>query len=229
MGISNAVTSLLSEVDERTVAVELARLALETAREALERARGALDETLSKGDALGLPKGRLKKLGEDRLLALIDLGALPVSRGGVMTRVRHADSHTVVPAIRRRRTCRRADVPAQTRADNVDQGDERSALSVVQAAAERAEIDTVASGVVATVEVVDASAIDDSAPDAVDPSPAAWTSTVIDIGTIDFDAIEGMDEAAAAAIHDLTAEAVDGSDAEFEAELSRAERALKAA
>jgi hypothetical protein len=239
MEVSYAVTTLLSEVDERTVAVELARLAL-------EKARAALDDTLNKGDALGIARGKLKKLGEDRLLALIDLGALPASRGGVLARTKPAEAQVI------RRPRRRAAAAAEsymlTEADLIVRGEDETVPekepvdAITQVVAEVAVIDAGVPALAATVmtenvmnvtEMVDASAIFDAVldADAKLPAEAEAGGPVVDIGSIDFDALDAvddMDAAAAAAVLDLSAEEVNPL-ALIEAELERAEAALKAA
>jgi hypothetical protein len=82
-------------------------------------------------------------------------------------------------------------------------------------------------------EMVDASAIFDAVldADAKLPAEAEAGGPVVDIGSIDFDALDAvddMDAAAAAAVLDLSAEEVNPL-ALIEAELERAEAALKAA
>jgi hypothetical protein len=222
MVASNAVTTLLSEVDDRTVAVELARLALETAHEELEKAREALDETLAKGDALGLAKGRLRKLGEERLVALIELGALPAARAGVLARVKPAEAPV-------RRPRQRAADAALTAAAALEVSAE-AAVSVERSAVTVAVIDA------GLVELpangsVDAGAIEFPVGNAAMPL-AETTAAVIDVGTIDFDALEpetDMDATAQAAILDLSAELHANPLAGIEAEVARADAALQAA
>jgi hypothetical protein len=241
MEVSTAVTSLLSEVDERTVAVELARLALETAREALENARVALDETLARGDGLGIDKSKLRKLGEDRLLALIALGALPASRGGIMSKAKPV----VAPASRRPR--RRAAAAMESYmpddANLIEDVAEVAAPASYEAnviALQVPDVAVIDAGLpempdVARVEneVVDASAIVDVLQEAGAElgHDSAASATVIDIGTIDFDALaagDDMDAAAAAAVMDLSAEEMNPLSV-IEAELERAHAALRAA
>jgi hypothetical protein len=203
--------------------VELARLALETAREELEKAREALDETLAKGDALGLAKGRLRKLGEERLVALIELGALPAARAGVLARVKPAEA-----PVRRPRQ-RAADAAALTAAAALEVSAE-AAVSVERSAVTVAVIDA------GLVELpangsVDAGAIEFPVGNAAMPL-AETTAAVIDVGTIDFDALEpetDMDAAAQAAILDLSAELHANPLAGIEAEVARADAALQAA
>ena len=62
--------TFLSQADGVTLKLELAKAALETAKNNFETAKQAYDELLAQADGHGIPKAKLKKLTEDRMLAL---------------------------------------------------------------------------------------------------------------------------------------------------------------
>ena len=68
--------NFLSQADSVALKYELAKAALETAKANLEQAKLAYDELLAQADEHGFTKAKLKKLTEDRVLALFENGML---------------------------------------------------------------------------------------------------------------------------------------------------------
>lgn len=64
----------LSQADAVALNLEKAKRALELAKADLETAKQEYDELFSRADEHGIPKAKLKKLTEDRVLALIEAG-----------------------------------------------------------------------------------------------------------------------------------------------------------
>ena len=69
----------LSQADNATLKLELAKIALETAKANLEAAKQAYEDVLAQADHHGIPRAKLKKLAEDRVQALIDSGLVSVT------------------------------------------------------------------------------------------------------------------------------------------------------
>jgi hypothetical protein len=74
--------NFLSQADNITLKLELAKRALESAKTELEQTKQAYDEMLAQADAHGIPKAKLKKLTEDRVQALIESGILSAKQRG---------------------------------------------------------------------------------------------------------------------------------------------------
>ena len=73
--------TFLSEADNVTLKLELAKRALEVAKAELEQAKQAYDEMVAQADAHGIPKAKLKKLTDDRVQALFESGILGTAKG----------------------------------------------------------------------------------------------------------------------------------------------------
>ena len=72
----------LSQADNATLKLELAKMALETAKANLEVAKQSYEDVLAQADSHGIPRAKLKKLAEDRVQALIDSGLVSVTARG---------------------------------------------------------------------------------------------------------------------------------------------------
>lgn len=72
--------NFLSQADNVALKYELAKAALETAKSNLEVAKQAYDDLLAQADSYGIPKAKLKKLAEDRVLALLEAGLVPAAK-----------------------------------------------------------------------------------------------------------------------------------------------------
>lgn len=66
----------LAQADAVALELEKAKRALEKAKSELENAKLAYDELLAKADDLGIPRGKLKKITEDRIQSLMESGLL---------------------------------------------------------------------------------------------------------------------------------------------------------
>src|SRR3546814_9672369 len=78
--------ALVAEADAAALAVEEAKSELEIARQAadaakqvLDSTKGAYDDVLSQADDAGVPKAKLRKLVDERLRALIDVGLVEMA------------------------------------------------------------------------------------------------------------------------------------------------------
>ena len=72
--------TFLTQADQVTLKLELAKSALEAAKTAHDQAKQAYDELLNQADTHGIPKAKLKKLTEDRVQALFENGLVSASR-----------------------------------------------------------------------------------------------------------------------------------------------------
>jgi len=75
--------AFLSQVDEVTLQLELARAAFEGAKAQFETARATQEEVLSQAESHGFPRTKVKKLAEERVQSLLESGL--VERGGEPT------------------------------------------------------------------------------------------------------------------------------------------------
>ncbi len=66
----------LAQADAATIQLEKAKRALESAKAELESAKKAYDEILAQADEMGVPKAKLRKLTEDRIQALFEIGLI---------------------------------------------------------------------------------------------------------------------------------------------------------
>jgi DNA invertase Pin-like site-specific DNA recombinase len=64
----------LAQADSVTLKLELAKQAIEAAKIEFEICKKAYDELFAKAEERGMPKGKLKKLTEERIQALFDSG-----------------------------------------------------------------------------------------------------------------------------------------------------------
>ncbi len=66
----------LSQADQVTLKLEVAKRALETAKTELENAKRAYDELFAQAEHHGFAKAKLKKVTEERIQSLIDSGMI---------------------------------------------------------------------------------------------------------------------------------------------------------
>ncbi|MGE3680651.1 MAG: hypothetical protein AB7G93_02920 [Bdellovibrionales bacterium] len=66
--------NFLALADATTLEMEKAKRALEAAKAAFETAKQNYEDMLAKSDEVGIPKGKLKKLTEDRIQMLFESG-----------------------------------------------------------------------------------------------------------------------------------------------------------
>lgn len=73
----------LVQLEQARGAVEAAKLGFDLAKEELEQRRLAFDQVITRADEVGVPRGRLKKLAEERSAALLASGLLstPIAAG----------------------------------------------------------------------------------------------------------------------------------------------------
>ncbi len=66
----------LSQADAMTLRFEKAKRALETAKSELDQAKSAFEDLLTQADDHGIPKNKLRKLAEERISALFEIGMI---------------------------------------------------------------------------------------------------------------------------------------------------------
>jgi hypothetical protein len=66
----------LAQADSVALRFEKAKRLLESAKVEMESAKQAYDEVLAKAEELGIPKVKLKKLTEERVMALFETGMI---------------------------------------------------------------------------------------------------------------------------------------------------------
>lgn len=71
----------LVQLEQARSAVEAAKLGFELAKEELEQRRDLFEQVIARADEVGVPRGKLKKLAEERSAALLASGLLssPIS------------------------------------------------------------------------------------------------------------------------------------------------------
>lgn len=68
----------LVQMEQARTAVDMAKLHFEMAKEDFEARRQVFDQVIASADTLGVPRGKLKKLAEERSAALLASGLLAV-------------------------------------------------------------------------------------------------------------------------------------------------------
>ncbi len=77
LGILQEADAASFEMERSKEAVESAKVILDLAKEKFEQAKVAFDQTLSQADQLGVPRAKMRKLVEERTLALMASGLMP--------------------------------------------------------------------------------------------------------------------------------------------------------
>lgn len=71
--------TFLSQADEATLRLEMAKRAIEIAKAEFEQAKLRYEETLAQAEEHGLTKAKLKKLTEERVNALFETGMVDLN------------------------------------------------------------------------------------------------------------------------------------------------------
>lgn len=75
-----SVLEYLAKVDFAAVQFEKAKREMESAKVNFERSKQAYEEVLTQAEALGLAKAKLKRVAEERVTALLEIGLIDFSK-----------------------------------------------------------------------------------------------------------------------------------------------------
>lgn len=96
-----SVLEYLAKVDFAAVQFEKAKREIESAKMNFEKSKQAYEEVLTQAEALGMSKAKLKRVAEDRVIALLESGlidmgkeSVPVKKAATKKKDRTVDTET---------------------------------------------------------------------------------------------------------------------------------------